>query len=590
MTAKEKQSPQLISVTCPKEFEDYPAIWQLVFEYLGIKLKYSAVLKDWTLVSKVPTTNSSDELVDIDSVLDSKLDSPPLERERRFVKLKPKKRKVGETADDSIQPAKDDGDVVDPSSFKDDCPLNETDLDPSDDEGRSDRSDSDVQMRNTSCSLVTENQTVSLEPVHIATQTTKGDPVQSLPQFQTIFPSQSPSMSRQHENPEADSYSMSCNTLYSATSNSVLDLKFYENFDEQRQPALVTVSRDVLTTDAYGFLLPSSHDEVNEESIREITRHHKRILKWREMCDSRSKSYDQSLDAQYENWVRVAKHRKLKARIRKGIPSEYRREVWVYISGSRELRLINRGIYQQFLAAGGESGFEKQIGKDINRTYRQHVCFKEENSAMQQSLFNVLNTYAVYNSAVGYCQGMNSVAAFMLMYMEEVDVFWLLHSLTESEKYRMKGVWCPTMPDINLRFFQFEHLVRHFMPKVAKHLEEQDIISCSQYQASQWFITGFLATKIPTKILLRMWDIFLNEGIKALFRFGLAIIMHFRDTLLHSEMEEIITTVSNRVSELTDDFIDRAMNIRITRAMLTHAKKEFYRHNSEFVCSDFLDT
>jgi hypothetical protein len=198
---------------------------------------------------------------------------------------------------------------------------------------------------------------------------------------------------------------------------------------------------------------------------------------------------------------------------------------------------------------------------------------------MQQSLFNVLNTYALYNPAVGYCQGMNSVAALMLMYMEEVDVFWLLHSLTESDKYRMKGVWCPTMPDINLRFFQFEHLVRHFMPKVANHLENQDIISCSQYQASQWFITGFLATNIPTNILLRILDSYLNEGIKALFRFGLAIIFHFRDHILASEMEEILTSLQTRVGELTEDFIDRAMNIRITRAMLVHAEKEFEKHN-----------
>merc|ERR1719499_2865902 len=148
-----------------------------------------------------------------------------------------------------------------------------------------------------------------------------------------------------------------------------------------------------------------------------------------------------------------------------------------------------------------------------------------------------------------------------------------------SEKYRMKGVWERNMPDINLRFFQFEHLVRHFMPKTAKHLDEQHIISCSQYQASQWFITGFLATKIPTRILLRMWDIYLNEGIKALFRFGLAIIMHFQKDILNSEMEDIITTVATRVDELKEDFIDRAMNIRITRQMLKHAEKEFSRHN-----------
>jgi len=599
--------PNLISLTCPKEFEDYPAIWQLVFDFIGLDLKYSAVLKDWNLISKVPLASehvykpsprvnpnadtsviTSNYKIDIGEPKNSSLQKHKavIERER-MVTFSPGSRGSLESKlipEDSIKPALDNGDVIDPTSFKEICVLIGEDSEPSDDEARSEQSDSENQMRDTSCSVITENQTVSREPVHTSTQT-KGDPVQHLPQLSNNpLPSHSPSMSR-NEILEGDSYSMSCNTLYSATSNSVLDLKFYENFDEQRQPVKVEVdAQEILTTDAYGFLVPSSHEEMPEDSFKEMTRHNKRIQKWSEMMfGARSKlHYNPTLKQQYKNWLRVSKHRKLKARIRKGIPSEFRREVWIYISGSREQRLARQNIYHQYLASCNESSFETQIRKDINRTYRQHVAFKEENSAMQQSLFNVLNTYALYNSSVGYCQGMNSVAAFMLMYMEEVDVFWLLHSLTEGEKYRMKGVWCPTMPDINLRFFQFEHLLRHFMPKVAKHLEEQDIVSCSQYQASQWFITGFLATKIPTKILLRMWDIYLNEGIKASFRFGLAIIMHFQNIILSSEMEEIITTVSQRVNELKEDFIDQAMNIRITRAMLKHAEKEFYRHNRRY--------
>eukprot|EP00494_Astrolonche_serrata_P028733 UN29000 len=90
---------------------------------------------------------------------------------------------------------------------------------------------------------------------------------------------------------------------------------------------------------------------------------------------------------------------------------------------------------------------------------------------------------------------MNSVAALMLMYMQEEDAFWTLHSLNTDLKYSMKGVWHETMPEINLRFYQFEHLVRHFLPKVAAHMENEQIISCSQYQASQWFITGFFMYK-----------------------------------------------------------------------------------------------
>merc|ERR1712154_330147 len=128
---------------------------------------------------------------------------------------------------------------------------------------------------------------------------------------------------------------------------------------------------------------------------------------------------------------------------------------------------------------------------------------------MAESLYSILNCYAVYNPDVGYCQGMSSIAALMLCYMEEEDVFWVVDALNCNDKYCMKGVWHPKMPLINLRFWQFEHLVRHFHPNLAAHFEDEGIFSCSQYQASQWFITGYLATKIPQPIKHHMWDIYL---------------------------------------------------------------------------------
>jgi hypothetical protein len=38
----------------------------------------------------------------------------------------------------------------------------------------------------------------------------------------------------------------------------------------------------------------------------------------------------------------------------------------------------------------------------------------------------VLSAYSVFNPDVGYCQGMNFVAALMLLTASEEDVFWML--------------------------------------------------------------------------------------------------------------------------------------------------------------------
>lgn len=37
----------------------------------------------------------------------------------------------------------------------------------------------------------------------------------------------------------------------------------------------------------------------------------------------------------------------------------------------------------------------------------------------QQALFNILSAYSMYNTEVGYCQGMSQIAALLLMYMNE---------------------------------------------------------------------------------------------------------------------------------------------------------------------------
>ena len=53
------------------------------------------------------------------------------------------------------------------------------------------------------------------------------------------------------------------------------------------------------------------------------------------------------------------------------------------------------------------------------------------------------------------------------------------------------------------------------VPKVGSHLAEQDVHP-TMY-CSHWFITIFAYT-LPFDHLLRVWDIFLLEGIKIVFR------------------------------------------------------------------------
>lgn len=50
------------------------------------------------------------------------------------------------------------------------------------------------------------------------------------------------------------------------------------------------------------------------------------------------------------------------------------------------------------------------------RVYMSHISLF---SIKQQQLFFVLSAYSMYNTEVGYCQGMSQIAALLLMYMSE---------------------------------------------------------------------------------------------------------------------------------------------------------------------------
>ncbi len=47
--------------------------------------------------------------------------------------------------------------------------------------------------------------------------------------------------------------------------------------------------------------------------------------------------------------------------------------------------------------------------QDVNRTYRDHIMFRERYNGRQRALFHVLAAYSMYNTEVGYCQGMSQV-------------------------------------------------------------------------------------------------------------------------------------------------------------------------------------
>ena len=102
----------------------------------------------------------------------------------------------------------------------------------------------------------------------------------------------------------------------------------------------------------------------------------------------------------------------------------------------------------------------RQIDLDVSRTFRDHILFRDQSSEKQRELFNVLCAYSVYNTEVGYCQGMSEIVALLLMYLDgEEEAFWALSLLMNKPKYNMHGFFIPGFPKL-IRFQEHHEKVR----------------------------------------------------------------------------------------------------------------------------------
>lgn len=113
-----------------------------------------------------------------------------------------------------------------------------------------------------------------------------------------------------------------------------------------------------------------------------------------------------------------------------GIPVAYRWKVWAECSSATALRVP--GYYEDILQNGQDDPLViSQIAMDINRTLTDNIFYRKGPGV--QKLKQVLVAYSRRNPAVGYCQGMNMIAASLLLIMpSEEDAFWVLCSIVEK--------------------------------------------------------------------------------------------------------------------------------------------------------------
>lgn len=137
------------------------------------------------------------------------------------------------------------------------------------------------------------------------------------------------------------------------------------------------------------------------------------------------------------------------------------------------------------------------IDKDVSRT---------ANFTNRKALRNVLRCLTTFLPAsVGYVQGQNMIARFMLRVMNEneEDAFWACVGM--MHRFDLLGLYTPGMPRLRLRFFQLDRLVLWHLPELHTHFESCDVRA--DLYATSWFITILSdLTVCPEGDVRVVWD------------------------------------------------------------------------------------
>ncbi|KAI9315336.1 rab-GTPase-TBC domain-containing protein [Dichotomocladium elegans] len=297
--------------------------------------------------------------------------------------------------------------------------------------------------------------------------------------------------------------------------------------DERRPPSPIE------RRDRYGFKQPTQW--VRLEDQLDFERQYQPIL------DRQAERWDKYLEEHQGQWPPMSS--KLKRYVRKGIPHHLRGKAWMHYSGAKEKMEANQGLYPSLVrtaeAMGEHNEYAEIIHRDLHRTFPDNVHFQsgvttgmsEESMMLMldanpklQALRRVLLAFSVYAPNIGYCQSLNYLAGFFLLFLEKEEnteeaAFWML--ITTVHDYFPENMYDVTMEGAHIDQTVLMMMVYERLPAVWNKLGsgkcfwecvESEGLPSITLVTSHWFLTLFINI-LPVETVLRVWDcLYMMQG------------------------------------------------------------------------------
>lgn len=218
-----------------------------------------------------------------------------------------------------------------------------------------------------------------------------------------------------------------------------------------------------------------------------------------------------------------------------GTPREMKFLIWYKV-----LNITDEDVSLKDLFNSNVSDCLIDIEKDINRTFPSHTYFANENG--QNDLKDTLLAIANYKPHLGYCQGMNYIAATLLITFDgdKDKTFSILSCLfTNFGAGRLFESGFPLVKELSAKFHQDLKL---FKPNIEAHIVKHNFDDA--LWLTKWMITMFTYS-FQYEYVIRFWDGIFSKGIQYMVNIALAIVDQLEEEMLKKDLASLCDFFSN---------------------------------------------
>lgn len=264
--------------------------------------------------------------------------------------------------------------------------------------------------------------------------------------------------------------------------------------------------------------------------------------------------------------------KRLKTLARGGIPSEYRWRIWCNLLIKEKLMTEN----QYIKIPDSEPSYQLAISRDLDRSFPFEPYFDKSIFGLigQASLNRLLSKFSSILPEVGYCQGMNFIAGFLLLVSggSEIEVFHLMLSLFNT--FSLDSFFSEGLEKLKQYVWVCKKLIEKSHPRLFKHLLEQSIPD--DLWLLKWIMTLF-TMNLASVVLVRIWDVLLLKGLNYLFYVVLGICSCIEEEVISKDAGEICVFLAEIRLRIKDpEELEKAVKgVKIRKGRIEEFMKEY---------------